>query len=56
MKTKLQKSIKIPSNVGYHGKHIKDYDLRAGTWNEQGRRFRPAMEDALKCRTDITAI
>ena len=33
MKAKIQKSIKIPSNVDDHGKRIKDYDLRVGTWN-----------------------
>ena len=33
MKAKIQESIKIPPKVDYHGKRLKDYDLRTGTWN-----------------------
>ena len=56
----IQKSIKIPSNVDDHGKHIKDYDLRIGTWNVRTIHRVGASSQLAdgrnKCRTDITAI
>ena len=60
MKAKIQKSMKMPSNVDDHGKCIKNYDLRIGTWNIRTLHtvgVSAQLADALKkCRTDITAI
>ena len=60
MKTKAQKFIKISSNVDDHGKRIKYYDLRIGTWNVLTLHrvgVSAQLADSLKkCRTDINAI
>ena len=60
MKAKTQEFTKITTKVDDHGKYLKDYDLRIGTWNVRTLQRVGASaqlaDTLIKYKTNITAI
>ena len=60
MKADTPEFKKIPSNVDDHGKRLKDYDLRLGTWNvltlHRVGASAQVADTLMKCKTAVTVI